>query len=108
MECFQLSTQELAAMQADGWTIVSGPHDTEDQCANACGHGISENEDSATPADNSQTTFCFANTFTSGNVMLNGLAQREGATNDYTVVDGCVVFNVAPLTGDVITASYSY
>jgi hypothetical protein len=36
-ECFYLTANELADMQADGWTLVNGPHATEADCIAACG-----------------------------------------------------------------------
>lgn len=38
---------------------------------------------------------------------LNGLKQREGATNDYIEIsDDTIEFQFAPLPGDIIVADY--
>lgn len=54
------------------------------------------------------TTFTIANTPVSGSehIYLNGLLQRSGAGNDYTISGTTITMLDAPLSGDVIVVSY--
>lgn len=56
----------------------------------------------------SNTTFTLANTPVSGSeiVVLNGLEQRPGAGNDYTITGATITMATAPLTGEVIWVHY--
>jgi hypothetical protein len=56
----------------------------------------------------SNTTFTLANTPTTGTlqVYLNGLRQKSGAGNDYTLSTNVISFTTAPIAGDVIIATY--
>ena len=60
--------------------------------------------------DGDPTVFTLAN---SDNVtgsellFLNGILQRPGASNDYTVAAGSVTFGTAPTSGDVVLISYA-
>lgn len=58
--------------------------------------------------DGSNTTFTLANTPVSGTVIvfLNGLRQKSGAGNDYTISGSTITYLSAPLSGDVLTVSY--
>lgn len=56
----------------------------------------------------SNTTFTLANTPTSGTVKLylNGVRQKSGAGNDYTITTNTITFTTAPVSGDVILCDY--
>lgn len=56
------------------------------------------------------TDFTIDNTPVSGSVVvfLNGVRQREGASNDYTISGLTITFNTAPLTDDVILVDYRH
>lgn len=56
----------------------------------------------------SNVTYTLANTPVAGTVrvFLNGLRQKVGAGNDYTISGSTITYLTAPLTGDVITVDY--
>lgn len=56
----------------------------------------------------SNTTFTIANTPTAGTVRvyLNGVRQKSGAGNDYTITTTTITFTTAPVSGDVIIVDY--
>jgi hypothetical protein len=56
----------------------------------------------------SNTTFTLANTPTSGTVKLylNGVRQKSGAGNDYTISTNTITMTTAPVSGDVLIADY--
>ncbi len=56
----------------------------------------------------SNADFTIANTPTSGTlaVYLNGLRQRSGAGNDYTLTGTTITFTTAPISGDYIEVDY--
>lgn len=56
----------------------------------------------------SNTTFTLANTPTAGTVRvyLNGVRQKSGAGNDYTITSATITFTTAPVSGDVIIVDY--
>ncbi len=58
----------------------------------------------------SNTAFSFAHTPVSGSEIckLNGLAQRSGAGNDYTISSASIAYLFAPATGDTLDCSYRY
>lgn len=67
--------------------------------------------DDETPSgtvNGSNVTFTLANTPTAGTVkvFLNGLRQKVGAGNDYTISGAVITYLAAPLTGDVVTSDY--
>jgi hypothetical protein len=56
----------------------------------------------------SNTTFTLANTPTSGTVKLylNGVRQKSGAGNDYTISTNTITMATAPVSGDVLLVDY--
>jgi hypothetical protein len=56
----------------------------------------------------SNTTFTLANTPTSGtlSLYLNGVRQKSGAGNDYTLSTNTITMTTAPISGDVLIADY--
>lgn len=56
------------------------------------------------------TTFTLANTPIAGSlqIFLNGIGQRSGAANDYTISGDTITYLAAPVSPDVITANYRY
>lgn len=69
--------------------------------------------DNETPTGNINginTAFTLAHTPTSGSETchLNGLAQRSGAGNDYTISAANITYLSAPLTGSTLVCSYRY
>lgn len=56
----------------------------------------------------SNTTFTLANTPTSGTVKLylNGVRQKSGAGNDYTISTTTITMTTAPVSGDVLLVDY--
>lgn len=54
------------------------------------------------------TAFTLANTPTTGtvSVFLNGLLQKVGGSNDYTISGTTITFNTALVTGDILLADY--
>jgi hypothetical protein len=58
----------------------------------------------------SNVTFTLANTPISGSVQvfLNGVGQRSGAGNDYTISGATITYLTAPTSPDVITVDYRY
>jgi hypothetical protein len=56
----------------------------------------------------SNTTFTLANTPTSGTLklFLNGVRQKSGAGNDYTITTNTISMTTAPISGDVLIADY--
>lgn len=58
----------------------------------------------------SNTAFTLANTPIVGSELLhlNGLEQRSGAGNDYTISGANITYLSAPQTNDTLTASYRY
>jgi len=56
----------------------------------------------------SNTSFTLANTPTSGTVKLylNGVRQKSGAGNDYTISTNTITMTTAPVSGDVLIADY--
>lgn len=56
----------------------------------------------------SNTTFTLANTPTTGTVKLylNGVRQKSGAGNDYTISTTTITMTTAPVSGDVLLADY--
>lgn len=56
----------------------------------------------------SNVTFTLANTPTSGTLRLylNGVRQKSGAGNDYTLSTATITMTTAPVTGDVLIADY--
>lgn len=56
----------------------------------------------------SNTAFTLANTPTAGTVRvyLNGVRQKSGAGNDYTITTNTITFTTAPVSGDVIIVDY--
>lgn len=66
-----------------------------------------------TPAgtvNGSNVAFTLANAPASGSLQLylNGLRQRPGAGNDYTLSGSTITCNAAPLAGDTLAADYRY
>lgn len=67
--------------------------------------------DKETPSgtiNGSNTSFTLANTPTSGSehLFLNGILQKSGAGNDYTISTNTITFTTAPVSGDVLLCSY--
>lgn len=67
--------------------------------------------DKETPSgtiNGSNVTFTLAFTPVSGSehLYLNGVLQKPGAGNDYTISGATITYNNAPQTGDVLLASY--
>ncbi len=58
--------------------------------------------------DGANTTFTLANPPVAGSVVvdLNGLKQRSGAGNDYTIAGSTITYLSAPLTGDILSVHY--
>ncbi len=58
--------------------------------------------------DGADVTYVLANTPISGteHVYLNGILQNVGGSNDYTISTNTITFNSAPLSGDIVLASY--
>lgn len=56
----------------------------------------------------SNTTFTLANTPTAGTVKLylNGVRQKSGAGNDYTITTTTITMTTAPVSGDVLLVDY--
>ena len=56
----------------------------------------------------SNVTFTLANTPTSGTLKLylNGVRQKSGAGNDYTITTNTITMTTAPVSGDVLIADY--
>lgn len=56
----------------------------------------------------SNTSFTIANTPTAGTVKLylNGVRQKSGAGNDYTISTNTITMTTAPISGDVLIADY--
>ena len=56
----------------------------------------------------SNVTFTLANTPTAGTLKLylNGVRQKSGAGNDYTISTNTITMTTAPVTGDVLIADY--
>lgn len=56
----------------------------------------------------SNTAFTLANTPTAGTVKLylNGVRQKSGAGNDYTISTNTITMTTAPVSGDVLIADY--
>ena len=56
----------------------------------------------------SNTSFTIANTPTAGTVKLylNGVRQKSGAGNDYTITTNTITMTTAPISGDVLIADY--
>lgn len=56
----------------------------------------------------SNTTFTLANTPTAGTVKLylNGVRQKSGAGNDYTITTNTITMTTAPVSGDVLLVDY--
>lgn len=56
----------------------------------------------------SNTSFTIANTPTAGTVKLylNGVRQKSGAGNDYTITTNTITMTIAPVSGDVLIADY--
>ena len=56
----------------------------------------------------SNVTFTIASTPTAGTVrvFLNGMRQKSGAGNDYTITTNTITFTTAPVSGDVIIVDY--
>ena len=65
-----------------------------------------------TDGTDGNAAFTIANTPTSGTVRVykNGIRQKVGAGNDYTISSNSIVFNsgAIPITGDSILADYKY
>jgi len=67
--------------------------------------------DKETPSgtiNGSNVTFTLANTPTAGteHLYLNGILQRSGSGNDYTISTNTITFTTAPVSGDILLASY--
>jgi len=56
----------------------------------------------------SNTAFTLANTPTAGTVkvFLNGIRQKSGAGNDYTISTNVITMTTAPISGDVLFVDY--
>lgn len=56
----------------------------------------------------SNVTFTIANTPTAGTVRLylNGVRQKSGAGNDYTITTNTITMTTAPVSGDVLLVDY--
>ena len=56
----------------------------------------------------SNTSFTIANTPTAGTVKLylNGVRQKSGAGNDYTITTNTITMTTAPVSGDVMIVDY--
>lgn len=56
----------------------------------------------------SNVTFTLANTPTAGTLklFLNGVRQKSGAGNDYTITTNTISMTTAPISGDVLIADY--
>lgn len=56
----------------------------------------------------SNVTFTVANTPTAGTfrLFLNGVRQKSGAGNDYTISTNTITMTTAPISGDVLIADY--
>lgn len=67
-----------------------------------------ENEVPSGAIDGTNMTFTLANTPVAGSVQLylNGLRQKSGAGNDYTISGATITYLAAPKTGDMLTADY--
>ncbi len=72
------------------------------------GNGFVDEETPAGAIDNVNVTYTIAFTPYTGSVhlWLNGILQRTGALNDYTISGTTITFNVAPSTNSTIVASY--
>ena len=66
------------------------------------------NETPAGVVNGSTATFALANAPTGLLLSLNGLTQRPGAGNDYTLTGSTVAMASAPLPGDSLMATYSF
>lgn len=67
--------------------------------------------DKETPSgtiNGSNTGFTLANTPTAGteHLYLNGILQRSGSGNDYTISGNAITFTTAPVSGDILLCSY--
>jgi hypothetical protein len=71
------------------------------------GNFVTEETPSGT-INGSNTTFTLANTPTSGTVKLylNGVRQKSGAGNDYTISTNTITMTTAPVSGDVLIVDY--
>lgn len=60
--------------------------------------------------DGANVTFTLANTPSAGTqqLYLNGLRQKAGAGNDYTISGATITMSVAPASGDVLLCDYEY
>jgi hypothetical protein len=71
---------------------------------------VVESETPSGTVNGANVTFNLANTPTAGSVKLykNGIRQRAGAGNDYTIATGTITFEAGnvPQTGDVLLADY--
>lgn len=78
--------------------------------APSSGHGLSNQETPSGTVNGSNTSFSLANTPVSGTVMLfqNGLLLVAGSGKDYTISSGTITFITAPVSGDVLLATYWY
>jgi hypothetical protein len=56
----------------------------------------------------SNTSFSLANTPLAGSLLLyqNGIRLRSGAGNDYTISGATITMITAPVTGDLLLATY--
>lgn len=72
---------------------------------------FADNETPSGTINGSNTTFTLAHTPAStGNVnlFLNGVQQRQGGSNDYTISGSTITYNTAPATGDTLNAFYRF
>lgn len=77
---------------------------------NVGGGNFADNEVPSGAVNGSNVTFTLANTPTSGTVKLylNGIRQKSGSGNDYTISGVTITTAVAPASGDALLADYQY
>lgn len=81
-------------------------------CASSGGATINfvDHETPSGSINGSNVTFTLANTPTSGSEIckLNGVSQRSGSGNDYTISGATITYLAAPQTGDTLDCSYRH
>lgn len=109
-----ISVEEGTANKSKMWlctnarTMTVGTTNVTFQAVNMVGITQVTREIPTGAINGSNTTFTLASTPISGSeiVVLNGLEQRPGAGNDYTITGATITMATAPLTGEVIWVHY--